>query len=285
MLRDKLMTLSTLFFALSLQTELFASGAGRSCAKHLPKLASQVDFPDSHFASFEEMPISATSMLQGYREGWYAYHDGWERPEQRAIYRLADISIGKSTRGVIRRAERMGLRISFNSAFEKVVEGCRLTDRGPNSRVWLTPEIQQKYIELYNEGYAYSIEIWDAEGNLLAGSFGTIVDAHVHAESMFRADLPSNLSGIGHFLLAVEQSFFYLKGADFIDEQVAHAYKIEKGVSVISGEDYLELLAKASERNLFSDSEGLIESEEFDFFSIFAKMEKAKNYRIGSLER
>lgn len=266
------------------QIPLFAFADSPSCNSDLIKLAADIQFPDSDFLSFETLPVSAHAMFQGYREGWYTYHDGWEKPKERAIYQLDSLSVRKSLKRTVRRAQEMGVRITINSAFEQVVDACRVATRDPSSREWLTIGLQEKYMELHRQGYGYSVEVWSAEGDLLVGSFGIVINGHVHAESMFRNQDNRNSDGMGFVLLAAEQIFFYLQGADFIDEQVAHDYKIANGADVISDEAYRRRLKQSEAFMLFTETGEPLPAHEFDFFSIFEKMEAAGDYRLSSLK-
>ena len=108
--------------------------------------------------------------------------------EQRCVISLPnDLHISKSTR---KKSKKFNL--SVNKAFDKVVEGCR---EQHGDRCWLYPplvrafrEINQQdvYVDVFENGgkrsvgrtcpvRLYSIELWDLDGNLVAGELGYTV--------------------------------------------------------------------------------------------------------------
>jgi leucyl/phenylalanyl-tRNA--protein transferase len=50
---------------------------------------------------------------------------------------------------------------------------------------WITPRIMRLYAELFDLGYAHSIEVWNREGELVGGSFGLAIGRAFFGESQF----------------------------------------------------------------------------------------------------
>jgi leucyl/phenylalanyl-tRNA--protein transferase len=127
--------------------------------------------------------MSPALVLEGYRVGIFPWpvRQGlvpWASPDPRAIFPLDARDPWPRT---VRRALKVGFRISFDEAFEEVMRACG--DR-PGEGTWITPDILTTYSELHQLGWAHSIEAW--EGATLAGGlYGVAMGGLFAGESMF----------------------------------------------------------------------------------------------------
>lgn len=75
-------------------------------------------------------------------------------------------------------------RVTLDTAFEDVIDGCATVPRRGNPRTWITPAMREAYVTLHRFGFAHSAECW-REGRLVGGVYGVSVGAMLVGESMF----------------------------------------------------------------------------------------------------
>lgn len=125
--------------------------------------------------------LSPGMLLAGYRSGLFAMPEddllGWWSPDPRGVLAPRAVHVSRSLRRVLPRFE-----VSVDSAFEEVVAACA-DPRRPHG--WISPEYQGAYRTLHDLGWAHSIEVWDASGELAGGLFGVEVGGLFAGESKF----------------------------------------------------------------------------------------------------
>lgn len=212
----------------------------------------------------DRLPITVETLTAAYARGifpWDVTPEGngvWFTPAKRGILDLSEIRLGNSDRKILRRleaaVERGELRVTFDTAFDKVIEGCaqqtrlrrdahtgQLTDEG----TWITPEIIRAYTAMFKAGRAHSVEIWSGD-ELVAGSYGTDVAGVYSGESMFHK-MPDVAKLAFARLLDKLKSFGY----QWIDTQVAPpdstSLSVKWGAREITREEYLARLKVSAE--------------------------------------
>lgn len=132
---------------------------------------------------------STPAVLEGYRRGLYPFaHLGplkWWAPPHRMVLFLDEYRIEKS----LRRALRQGrFTVTFDRAFERVIDGCRAPRRGRPPLTWITPRIVDIFWRLHLEGHAHSVEVWSTDGRLVGGLYGLAVGRVFFTESQFHVE-------------------------------------------------------------------------------------------------
>jgi leucyl/phenylalanyl-tRNA--protein transferase len=184
--------------------------------------------------------LSWKEVLQGYSLGIFPMgeDDGsisWYETSPRAILPIesqdSDIHIPRSLLQVIRKNT---FEIKVDYAFNKVIRTCAERDT-----TWINPLIIETFTDLYNEGYAHSVEAWDDQG-LAGGLYGVSYKGAFFGESMFFKR--SNASKV-----AVVKLFEILKINKFLllDIQMMTSHFRTFGAIDISKRAYLELLERA----------------------------------------
>jgi leucyl/phenylalanyl-tRNA--protein transferase len=131
--------------------------------------------------------ITPRGIVRGAAAGRFPYPrtDGsrlvpWYVPHERAVLRAENVHLGDTLR---RRLRRQGWETSVDEAFHDVVRGC--ADR---ETTWISPHLQQVYGELHRQGHAHSVEVWNADGRLVAGVFGVQAGGMFAIDSMFHVE-------------------------------------------------------------------------------------------------
>lgn len=107
----------------------------------------------------------------------------WWCPMKRFVIFPSEIHVSHSMRQVLS-GDGQAFHVTFNQAFERVIEACGEI-RDEMQGAWLGPDIKAAYTELFNHGYAASVEVWDAEGELIGGLYGVTMGKGFFGESMF----------------------------------------------------------------------------------------------------
>jgi leucyl/phenylalanyl-tRNA--protein transferase len=124
-------------------------------------------------------------------------------------------------------------KISYDQAFSEVINACANSRRKGQEGTWITDSMKSAYIQLFELGFAHSIEVW--ENNLLVGGlYGVQVNDVFCGESMFAS--VNNASKIA--LIYLCRSFNF----KLIDCQVYTSHLESLGAQFISLEDYLVCL-------------------------------------------
>ena len=130
--------------------------------------------------------IGVESLMAGYRAGLYPFcHIGpkkWWAPSMRMVLRLQDFHMEKNLR---RRLRKNHFNVTFDRAFEEVVNGCGDPRPGRPRLTWVTPDVVEAYVALHEAGHAHSVEVWDSDGNLAGGAYGVVVGQVFITESQF----------------------------------------------------------------------------------------------------
>ncbi|MDZ7643388.1 MAG: leucyl/phenylalanyl-tRNA--protein transferase [Woeseiaceae bacterium] len=75
------------------------------------------------------------------------------------------------------------LEVSFNAAFEQVLDGCAGLRFGQQG-TWITAEMAAAYTALHRAGWAHSVDVWNGD-ELVGGLYGLAIGKAFFGESMF----------------------------------------------------------------------------------------------------
>lgn len=159
----------------------------------------------------------------------------WWCPMKRFVIFPNEIHISHSMRQEIKRVERGEIIVTFNRAFEKVIDRCG-SKREHMVGAWLGDDMKQAYIKLHEMGYAISVEVWK-QGELVGGLYGVQMGKGFYGESMF-SDMPSG-SKIALIELA---SVLDYAGCELIDCQFETPHLKSMGGRYIDYEEYLKII-------------------------------------------
>ena len=123
------------------------------------------------------------TVLAAYRSGMFPMPVrrrgpvGWWSPEPRGVIPLEGLAVSRSLHRSMRR-----FQVAYDTAFEEVVRACG-DPRRPHG--WITPAVRRAYVELHELGWAHSVEVRSADGELVGGLYGLQIGGLFAGESMF----------------------------------------------------------------------------------------------------
>ena len=182
--------------------------------------------------------LDISRIISGYSQGYFLMADddgsnlGWYSSNQRTLIPLDDrFRYPKSLRRVINQ-ERFSVAIDRD--FGAVCHGC--ADR---ETTWISPQLKEIYLALYQAGWAHSFETWQGD-RLAGGILGIAIGGLFIGESMFfkipegskvaMVKLVEHLCDRGYFLF---------------DAQLQNPHLERFGSYTIKGSQYKTLLKKA----------------------------------------
>ena len=171
--------------------------------------------------------LTAEALIYAYTSGVFpmAERDGtiyWYRPDPRAIIPIDTYKPAKSLKPILNRGQ---FEIRIDTQFEAVIRACA-APRVYEEETWISEEIIQAYVELFNMGFAHSVEAYE-EGKLVGGLYGVHIGSVFFGESMFM--LVSNASKVAfHYLIEILRSNeFNLLDTQFMNDNVQRYGAIE----------------------------------------------------------
>lgn len=130
--------------------------------------------------------LAPERILAAYRQGifpWYSPGEPilWWSPDPRMVLFPDEFRISRS----LRRSLRAGTcEVRLDSAFAAVIAACAQTPRRFQRGTWITAEMRQAYLRLFELGWAHSVETW-VDGRLVGGLYGLAIGRMFYGESMF----------------------------------------------------------------------------------------------------
>jgi leucyl/phenylalanyl-tRNA--protein transferase len=206
-------------------------------------LADDPAFPDPALAEEDGLlaiggDLSMERLLIAYSNGifpWFSEGEPilWYSPHERCVIYPDRIKISKSMKQILKQGI---FRVTLNQAFEEVILNCATTVRKGQDGTWITTEMQQAYLNLHQNGYAHSVEVWQHD-KLVGGLYGLKVNRVFCGESMF-----------SHVSNASKTALIFLSelNIDLIDCQLPNDHLMSLGAEMISRERYITML-QASE--------------------------------------
>lgn len=206
-------------------------------------LTEELTFPHPKYASSEGLlaaggDLSPQRILFAYENGIFPwYNEGepilWWSPNPRFVLYPSEIKVSKSMRQVFR---KKSFRLSFDQAFEQVIEACAVIPREGQEGTWLTEEMKAAYIHLHHLGFAHSLETWQGE-QLVGGLYGLSLGNCFFGESMF-----AKVSNASKAALIVLAKTLEEKGFKMIDCQSETKHLRTMGAKFIDQATFLRYL-------------------------------------------
>ena len=208
------------------------------------RLTDALLFPSPEQASDEGIvavggDLKPERVMLAYRKGifpWFESDDFllWWSPDPRMVLFPDQVKISKSMRAVLRKKQ---FEVTFNNAFDDVVEACAKVKRFGQNGTWITPGLMEVYSTLHTQGHAHSVEVWE-EGVLVGGLYGVDLGTVFCGESMFSK--ANNASKVALISLAKELK---KNKYELIDCQVPTQHLASMGAESIPRSEFLTYLS------------------------------------------
>ncbi|MGB1941016.1 MAG: leucyl/phenylalanyl-tRNA--protein transferase [Flavobacteriaceae bacterium] len=208
------------------------------------RLTDALLFPSPEQASDEGIvavggDLKPERVMLAYRKGifpWFESDDFllWWSPDPRMVLFPDQVKISKSMRAVLRKKQ---FEVTFNKAFDDVVEACAKVKRFGQNGTWITPGLMEVYSTLHTQGHAHSVEVWE-EGVLVGGLYGIDLGTVFCGESMFSK--ANNASKVALISLAKELK---KNKYELIDCQVPTQHLASMGAESIPRSEFLTYLS------------------------------------------
>ena len=210
------------------------------------QLDNDLWFPDPHLGEEDGLvaiggDLSIDRLLLAYSNGffpWFSFRDQeeplWFCPLQRFVIFPSEIHVSHSMKQLLKKNP---YRITINKDFEGVMRGCATAqNRNELEGAWLGPNIIKAYTELYRQGFAASVEVWEGS-QLVGGLYGVTLGRAFFGESMF--SLVPNASKLALIFLA---RMLEAHGGRVIDCQFETPHLRTMGGRFIPYEEYMKII-------------------------------------------
>lgn len=210
-------------------------------------------FPDPHYGDPDGLiaiggDLSIDRLLLAYDNGifpWFSFRDAdepfWYCPMKRFVIFPSEIHISHSMRTLMNKHR---YRCSMNEDFAGVIAQCsqlRIAEEG----AWLGPDIVKAYTDLFEQGFAGSVEVWDtadvdpATGRqrLVGGLYGVVLENAFCGESMF--SLVPSASKLALIFLA---QYMEEQHVPLIDCQFETPHLKSMGGRFIDYDEYMDII-------------------------------------------
>lgn len=140
--------------------------------------------------------LSPERLVAAYQRGIFPwYSEGlpilWHCPDPRFVLVPDQLHVPKSLK---KRQRAAPYRLTLDTAFEQVIDGCAKTKRPGQRGTWITRDMRKAYLKLHQLGLAHSAETW-LDGQLVGGLYGVSLGHVFYGESMFaKADDASKVA-------------------------------------------------------------------------------------------
>ncbi len=182
--------------------------------------------------------IPTEILLGAYVEGVFPMSEEgeiyWFQPKERGIIPLDERF--HIPHGLKRAMKKRPFEVRFDTAFREVMERC--SDR---EETWIDPIILESYCELFEQGFAHSVECWDEDG-LQGGLYGVRLGRAFFGESMF-----SRKTDASKIALVKLVDWLREEGAILLDTQWMTDHLKTFGGYEVSAAEYRKMLAMAVE--------------------------------------
>ncbi|WP_294132520.1 leucyl/phenylalanyl-tRNA--protein transferase [uncultured Clostridium sp.] len=206
------------------------------------QLTDEIMFPNPELAEEDGLlaiggDLRWERLLLAYCNGifpWYSEDEPilWWCPKPRFIIKPNEVKISKSMKRVFNKGE---FKVTFNNDFEGVISKCKEL-RENKEGTWITDDMKQAYINLFNKGFASSVEVYK-EDKLVGGLYGVKIGRCFFGESMFSTETNASKVALISICKRLEKENYL-----FLDCQMHTNHLESMGGKFVSWEDFKIML-------------------------------------------
>ena len=191
-------------------------------------------------------PFDPNVLLDCYRRGVFPMAENRDDPtiylvdpDKRGIIPLDGLHVSRSMKKFIRKTT---FTVTFDKCFERVIDECaKSTDDREDT--WINDGIAYLYAQLFRNGYAHSVEVWDDQ-ELVGGLYGVSIGGAFFGESMFSRTTNASKLALVKLVDRLNAGGYALLDTQFITDHLTSMGAIE-----ISRDDYHKRLETALSAN------------------------------------
>lgn len=211
-------------------------------------LAQDFGFPDPRETALDADGLLAVGgdlhpsrLLAAYANGIFPWFNSdadnilWWCPDPRGVLDPKTFTPRRSLKKVLRQKP---YDIRFDSAFPAVIAACAATPRHGQGGTWITPNMREAYTELFDAGFAHSVEAWQ-DNQLVGGLYGVSLGSLFFGESMFTHARDASKCAFAALCEALGRWNF-----DLLDCQMMNDHLATLGVHEMSRAQFLQRLAE-----------------------------------------
>ncbi len=205
--------------------------------------------------------LDEQTLLTAYKQGifpWPISEDSpltWFSPNPRGLLQIKNLHLSKSFEKFLKKTD---FKIKFNSQPEKVIRYCAEVTRKHEEGTWITDEIINAYLNFFQAGHVYTVEVF--EGNtLIGGLYGVTINNYLSGESMFH--LKPNASKMAlYYLLLIAK----INKIPWVDTQMVTPIIESFGGQHLPRKDFINLLnqqlsTKNERKQIFNYSQQILD--------------------------
>lgn len=179
--------------------------------------------------------LSSERLILAYQNGifpWFSEDTPimWYAPHERFVLFPEKLKVSKSMRKVLKSQQ---FHVTFDKAFPEVIRACATIEREDQYGTWITNDMQNAYIKLFELGFAHSVEVWEND-QLVGGLYGVEINSVFCGESMFSK--VSNASKLALIKLCQEKNY------QLIDCQIHSEHLESMGAEFIGAKQFFNFL-------------------------------------------
>jgi leucyl/phenylalanyl-tRNA--protein transferase len=166
--------------------------------------------------------FGAEDLIECYARGVFPMAEGRDDPriylldpDERGVIPLDGLHIPRSLKKTVRQDV---YEVRYDTAFEAVVEGCAAPAPG-REETWINDGILSLYRELYQLGFAHSVECWQ-DGELVGGLYGVALGGAFFGESMFSLRTDASKVALVHLVAQLKAGGYILLDTQFTTEHL-----------------------------------------------------------------
>ncbi|MDR1276215.1 MAG: leucyl/phenylalanyl-tRNA--protein transferase [Candidatus Accumulibacter sp.] len=206
--------------------------------------------------------LSPERLLAAYRRGifpWFSPGEPilWWSPDPRMVLYPKEFRTTRSLRQTLRKGH---FDLRFDGDFAAVIRACADTPRKGQDGTWITPEMQEAYIRLFDLGFAHSVETC-VDGELVGGLYGVAIGKMFYGESMFSHRPNASKIAMAHLVRLLAARDFGL-----IDCQMKTRHLASLGAREIPRARFIESVRSLSAIEPLKESWAKAPGEAFDPF-------------------
>jgi len=185
--------------------------------------------------------LSETRLLNAYRAGifpWFSDNQPllWWSPDPRTLLFPDRLHVSRSLRKTLR---RQLFHVTFDTAFEQVIQHCARIPRAGQDGTWITTGMIDAYCKLHRHGHAHSVEVWHGD-ELAGGLYGVAIGAAFYGESMFSRRRDASKIALVKLIDKLAAAGFL-----FLDCQVVTDHLMSLGAETVDRSAFLRINSQA----------------------------------------